>query len=142
MQAIILKSENVNEYDRKLTVFSYEQGKLSLSAKGARKPKAKLAGHLGLFNLCELEIAGKTIIGVRIIDDFKDLRDNLDKLENAFFIADIVDRFVFDNFKDLGLFNLIKSWPGKQNFEKEFLKIMGFAGARYKNIKDFLNEQI
>lgn len=140
MQAIILKSKEVSEYDRRLIVFSKEKGKLHLWAKGIRKPRAKLAGHLELFNLVDLEVAGKTIIGARVIDRFQG--SDLNKLENVFFIADLIDEFVLENFADKKLFDLLVLNSKKNiNFEAKFLKIMGFAGAKPKNIKQFLRAQ-
>jgi len=47
-QAIILKRINFGEADRIVTVLT-PQGKMSMLAKGVRKPKSKLAGGLELF---------------------------------------------------------------------------------------------
>ena len=48
-QAIILSRRDFGESDRLLTLFTPARGKLRVIAKGARKPTAKLSGHVELF---------------------------------------------------------------------------------------------
>lgn len=53
LDAIIIKGIDYGEGHRILTLFSKEEGKISAMARGVRKPKAKLAGHLQLLNRCQ-----------------------------------------------------------------------------------------
>lgn len=63
--AIILRRTNYAEADRILSVLTPQKGKLSVIAKGVRRPKSKLAGGLELFSVCDLTIAeGRGDIGV------------------------------------------------------------------------------
>ena len=142
MPAVILKVRDFKDYDRRLTVFSKELGKLRLIARGARKPQAKLGSYLNLFNLVDLEIAGKTIIGAELIDPQFKLRENLDALENALYIAEMVDEFVPLEAPEEKIFALIAGWPKKEEFENEFLKILGFAGVKTKNLALFLTSRL
>ena len=48
---IVIKKQNKKESDQLLTVLTKEFGKVVFTAKGVRKESAKLAGHLGLFNM-------------------------------------------------------------------------------------------
>ncbi|MDD4332715.1 MAG: DNA repair protein RecO [Patescibacteria group bacterium] len=54
LNAIILKREDFRENDSRVIVFSKEKGKLELVARGAKKIKSKLAGHLEPLNLVEI----------------------------------------------------------------------------------------
>lgn len=46
IRALVLNRQPFREYDSKITVYSGEQGRLELVARGTRKIKSKLAGHL------------------------------------------------------------------------------------------------
>lgn len=45
-QGIVLKRRDYREYDRIVTIFTDEYGKIDAIARGVRKPLSKLAGHL------------------------------------------------------------------------------------------------
>ena len=45
-QGIVLKRRDYREYDRIVTIFTDEYGKIDAVARGVRKPLSKLAGHL------------------------------------------------------------------------------------------------
>ena len=47
-QAIILSRRDFGESDRLLTLFTPARGKIRAIAKGARKPSAKVSGHVEL----------------------------------------------------------------------------------------------
>ncbi|MBA3678863.1 DNA repair protein RecO [Candidatus Saccharibacteria bacterium] len=51
---LVLRRHNLGEADRILTIFTREKGKIKVVAKGVRRGKAKLAGHLEPF--CEIEL--------------------------------------------------------------------------------------
>lgn len=71
---IILKSEPYREADRVYTIYTKRYGKIRAMAKGVRKIKSKLAGHLEPFSLTNLMIVkGKMIdkiISARLIESF------------------------------------------------------------------------
>ena len=48
-EAIVLKRIEYGEADRILTVLTKNHGKISVIAKGVRKPKSKLAGGIEIF---------------------------------------------------------------------------------------------
>ena len=48
-QAIVLSRRDFGESDRLLKLFTPDYGKISAVAKGARKPKSKVGGHIELF---------------------------------------------------------------------------------------------
>ena len=142
IEAVILHREDCNEVDKRIIVFSRELGKLRLVARGVRRPKAKLRGHLELFNLVKLQIAGRTICGVETIDSNPKLRENIESLETAFYIASLVVEFSLSEAPDHEMFNLVKyAFSGmisKRDFNNKFLEILGFGGVDVKDIKKFL----
>ena len=48
-QGIIIKRTNLGEFDRLLTVYTKDFGKILIRGKSIRKNQAKLKGHLELF---------------------------------------------------------------------------------------------
>ncbi len=64
IEAIVLRRTNYGEADRILNLLTPE-GKLSVIAKGVRRPKSKLAGGLELFAVCDLTVMrGKGELGL------------------------------------------------------------------------------
>src|SRR5680860_1000822 len=55
--AFVLRQESIKEHDRRYIFFTQEFGKLSLLAPGARKINAKLAGHLEIPTLVQIQFA-------------------------------------------------------------------------------------
>jgi DNA repair protein RecO len=64
---IVLKRTLYGEADRILTLLTPEHGKISLMAKGVRKPKSKLAGGIELFSVSDISyIQGKSELGTLV----------------------------------------------------------------------------
>lgn len=61
--AVILKKRKIGETDRLYTLYTRENGKVQAIARGARKPRAKLAGHLETFNRGSVMVARSRGIG-------------------------------------------------------------------------------
>jgi DNA repair protein RecO len=53
-KGIVLSRRDYQEADRILSVLTPDNGKVSLIAKGVRKPKSKLAGGIELFSVSQL----------------------------------------------------------------------------------------
>lgn len=147
-QGVILKRENIGEYDRRIVFYAQDLGKISALARSARKAKSKLAPHLELFNLVDLTLANRTIIGAQTVNDFEHLRDNLEKLETAQKIADLVVEFTIQGQIDKQVFDLLVAvfkdpqGPNIELFKEQFLVLLGFSGARPKNYKNFLRNNL
>jgi len=95
-QAIVLKTKDLGETDRLLTVLSQHYGKLILVAKGVRRPKSRKAGHLQTFNLVKLFMA-KTK-GIDIITETETIKtfqarcQSLGKTSQACYFAELIDQ--------------------------------------------------
>jgi len=97
-QGFILKKINRGEADRIFTIYTKDFGKLDLLAKAERKIKSKLRAGLESFCLSEIEfIQGKihkTLTDTILINNFKNLRGDLKKLEIAHQISDLMDNLL------------------------------------------------
>lgn len=98
VEAIVLKRSDYGEADRLLTLFTPDLGKLRAIAKGARKPSSRKSGHVELFRHSALLIAKGRHLDVvtqaDTLDAFLPLRENLERLGFAYYLAELVDRFV------------------------------------------------
>lgn len=96
-RALILRRRDVNDADRVLTVLTPGDGKLELIAKGVRKTTSRKAGHLELFTHAALLVAqGRTwdiITEVQTVESFRRLRENLESIAAASYIAELIDSF-------------------------------------------------
>lgn len=92
----IIHHQNLGEADRIITIFSIQEGKQKAIAKGVRKAKAKLAGHLEPFTLCNLRLTkGRNldiIIGAEAIElsDFSKLSSQA--LQTAYLIIEVLGK--------------------------------------------------
>lgn len=97
VEAIVLKRSDYGEADRLLTLFTPDLGKLRAIAKGARKPSSRKSGHVELFTHSALLIAKGRHLDIvtqaDTLDAFMPLRENLDRLGFAYYLAELVDQF-------------------------------------------------
>lgn len=97
-QGFVLKKEDRGEADRIFTIYTKDFGKLELLAKAERKIKSKLRAGLELFYLSEIEFiqgrAQKTLTGAVLINNFKNLRKDSEKLATAYQISGVLDKLV------------------------------------------------
>lgn len=100
-EAVVLKRVNWGEADRLVTVFSRQQGKLKLLAKGIRRLSSRKKGHLELFNQVRLQIAkGKNLDLITEADTFNNfprLRCNLNRVRIAYLLLELVDKLTAEN---------------------------------------------
>ncbi len=106
-KAIVLNRKKAGNYDASVFLYTLDQGKLGLTARGLQKSSSKLAGHLEPLNLVELMIIkgkGRDYIGSAISENsFLNIKSNYDKLN----IAGQGIRFLSDlSFNDQADFNI------------------------------------
>ena len=97
VEAIVLKRSDFGEADRLLTLYTPDLGKIRAIAKGARKPSSRKSGHVELFTHSALLLAkGRNLDIVTqadTLDAFLPLRENLERLGFAYYLAELVDQF-------------------------------------------------
>ena len=109
-EAIIIKKTKLGEADRILTLYTPELGKIQAVAKGIRRPRSKLAGHLELLTHSLVSLArGRnldTIIGSQTINSFLPLKSDLHLTSYALYATELVSQFTVDHVKNCPLFRL------------------------------------
>ncbi|MDO8566467.1 MAG: DNA repair protein RecO [Candidatus Moranbacteria bacterium] len=134
--AIVLKKKEVGETDRLYMLYTLEQGKIQLVAKGVRKSEAKLAGQLetlmqGLVIVVKGRGTGK-IAGAVAEKNFPHLRTDVDVLKRVLETVNIFNRLVDFDEPDKELFQLLSMYLtlandlAKEKKEKVLLLTEGF----------------
>jgi DNA repair protein RecO (recombination protein O) len=143
VNGIIIAENNSNDYDKMLTMLTPNLGKISCSAKGAKRAKSQLLGATQLFTFGEYMLfKGSdtyTINSCETIEMFYNIRTDLDKLMYASHINKIINDVTTENqnsFHILKLFlnTLYAISETNKNldfivsvFKMRLMKILGFA---------------
>lgn len=148
-EGVILSRRNFGESDRILTVFTRDHGKLTLLAKGVRRPKSRKGGHVEIGNWCKLFIArGKNIDLLTEVETKKafGIADfTVAKANKIYHLLELVESLTEIKQKNPGVFILLVNFLKKIATGDEFnlislvfkvklLSTLGFFSA--KNLKD------
>lgn len=110
-EAIVLRQRKLGEADRILTLHTPAHGKLDAKAKGVRKTTSRMSGHLQPLNRCMVQLArGRTmevIAGCDTLESFQRLRDDLDRLSRALYVAELADRFLPERVENAATYRLL-----------------------------------
>lgn len=111
VSAIVLRRRNLGEADKIVTYLTRERGKLSIVAKGSRKPTSRLAAATELFVYCRLVAATGRNLDVLTQSEtrhpFLGLREDLNRFAHAAYLSEIVDRAVEEHDPHPDLFDLL-----------------------------------
>ncbi len=102
---VVLRTTKLGEADRIITVITSGHGKVRAVAKGARRTRSKLAGHIEPLRHVDLQFyRGRgeldVLTGALTLDRWPALRSDLDRLGTAMTLAEAVDQSVHDRAED------------------------------------------
>ena len=110
-EGIVLRQTPLAEADRILTIYTRELGKVRAVARGVRRPKSKLGGHLE--PLCHVAVSlaeGRnldTVSEAEVIQSFSGLEDDLERLSKGIYLSELVDAFSPDRLANRQVFDLL-----------------------------------
>ena len=114
MQAIVLSRRDFREFDQMISLYTREQGKLELLARGLKKVTSKNAAHLEPFSVILIEVAeGKEIdhlTKVVPVEYFPGIRRDLTKSLAAGFAASFTDELIQVRERDERIFTALRTW--------------------------------
>lgn len=140
--AVVVRTSNLGEADRIITLITPIHGLIRGVAKAARKPGSKIGGHLDLLRYVSLSVREtRTLHGLSqatTIDGFRGLREDLDGFSRASYISEMAERFSVENGANQPLFRLLVDALGALEktdnpemiihfFEMRLLQLNGFA---------------
>ncbi|MDD2922375.1 MAG: DNA repair protein RecO [Anaerolineales bacterium] len=142
VSAVVLRHKDWGEADQLLTLYTREQGKLRVVAKGARKITSRKAGHLQPFTYVNLQLAkGRDLMIVtqaETVNAFLGIGADLMKTGYASYIVELLDRFVYeDDGGNPGVFKMLTetlerlekesdAWVAVRYYEMRLLDHVGF----------------
>ena len=106
---IILGKKDVGETDRIYTILTFEAGKIKVLGKGARRPNAKLAGHLEPITYSEIFLskskgAGK-LTGAATIENFSKLKIDIESLVQVAYTVKVLGKIIPEQQEEKKIFN-------------------------------------
>jgi DNA repair protein RecO (recombination protein O) len=142
VRALVIRSRPLGEADRLLNLFTFERGKLSAVAPGARKIKSRLAAGVELFNCGNfLLYKGRTLATItqsEIETSFRNIRDNIRNYAFGMYFNELVEKLSLEGETNVPLFRLLsETWQyldqGKADrdllarcFELKMLSLLGY----------------
>jgi DNA repair protein RecO len=94
-EGIVVRTRNLGEADRIITLYTRDRGKVEGVARGSRRARSRLMGATQLFTYGNyLMYSGRsldTISQAEIQESFAGLRDDLIKMAHASYIAELLD---------------------------------------------------
>lgn len=110
-EAVVLKKNELGEADCILTFYTPYRGKLRAVAKGVRRPKSKLGGHVELLTYSEILLSQSKTLDVinqgQTIEAFLPLRDDLWRTSWALYVVELVERFTAEDEENYPIFELL-----------------------------------
>ena len=110
-EAIIIKKTKLGEADRILTLYTPALGKIQAVAKGVRRPKSKLSGHLELLTHSQVTLARghnlDTVTGSQTVNSFMPLKTDLWLTSYGLYVIELVNQFTAEHVADALLFRLL-----------------------------------
>ncbi len=106
-----MRRMNLGEADRIITFITPDHGKLKAVARGVRRIKSRLAGHLELFGDVQLMLARghnlDVITSARAAQSHLAIADDLERLSQAYLMAEMVDKLVREESVGPGVYRLV-----------------------------------
>ncbi len=112
-EGVVVRQMPLGEADRILTLCSPDMGKIRAVAKGVRRTKSRLGGHLELLNRASVSVAiGRnldTISEASAISTFGGMREDLGRVSRAMYVAELVDGFSMEGNGNRQIYHLLLS---------------------------------
>lgn len=112
-EAIVLKTLDLGEADRILTLLTRHFGKVRVVAKGIRRPTSRLSGHAEPLAHATFQLArGReldVLTGAESKASYRALREDLGRIAAGWYVAELADRFTADHAPAAPAFDLLET---------------------------------
>ncbi len=110
-EAVVLRRIPMGEADALLVLATPELGKVRAVARGVRRPSSKLGGHVEPLSRVLLMLARGQSLDVvtqaHLLEPYARLREDLDALSRASYLADLVDAFLAEEAPNPPVYRLL-----------------------------------
>jgi DNA repair protein RecO (recombination protein O) len=112
-EGIVLRRTNLGEADRIITFLTPDHGKLKAVAKGVRRIKSRMAGHLELFSRVNLMLAtGRNldiITSARLADAVNANPADYNNVSYGYLFAEMLDRLLDEGVENTELYQTVQT---------------------------------
>ena len=149
-EAIVLRYRDMGEADRLVTIHTPFMGKFTAIAKGVRRTKSRLAGHVEPLSYSSMMLAKGQNLDIitqsQTIESFLPLRQDLWRTTCGLYAAELVERFTPEHAEHYAVFRLLldtlhrlaeedKNELVLRYFEVQLLGILGYRPELYRCVK-------
>jgi DNA repair protein RecO (recombination protein O) len=149
-EAVIIRRLDLGEADRLIIAYAPDRGKLRLVAKGVRRLTSRKAGHLEPFSRSSLLIARGRELDIvsqaEAIETFPALQTDLQRLGQASYVVELIDRFTIDESGSRPAFTLLLDTLGRlaegrpagsvlRYYELRLLELMGYRPEFFRCVQ-------
>ncbi|ADU29872.1 DNA repair protein RecO [Evansella cellulosilytica] len=111
VEGLVIRTNDYGETNKIVTIFTRENGKIALMARGAKRPKSRFASSAQIFVYGIFIYQSSTGIGTLsqsdVIDSFRDVRSDLKLTAHGAYIVELIDRLTEDRERNPFLFELL-----------------------------------
>jgi DNA repair protein RecO (recombination protein O) len=142
--AILLRRTRLTETSLIVTWLTPGHGRIKTVAKGALRPKSKLAGVLDLFHLCEIQFLPSrtselhSLREAALLNAFPGIRTEYSRISLGAYAVELIERSTETDFPMPEIFNLLERALGYLNhnpasrralhhFESELVRVLGMT---------------
>ena len=130
-EAIVFKKKSLLGKDNSLTLFTKEEGKVSVIAKGIRKITSRRASHTQTGNLVKISLYDKNdrlyLQESELISAFSTIKSKSDKIKFQYLFLFLLDRMLPEKQKEDEVYILTKKFLVELARSKVFTKEIMFA---------------
>ena len=149
---IIINRHVLKEADRFLTIYTKEEGKISVYARGIRSVKSKRLGQLDLFSHIKFELFEKndrrTLTSVELLDGHHASKTTLANISRLFQIGELIDVLTVEHDPHTEVYDLLVTALANLSrfetseyllrFKKKLLDLLGYGDYENKDIDEFI----
>lgn len=138
----VIRRVNLGEADRFVTLFTRNNGKVEVLAKGVRKITSKRSSHIELLNLVRFHSVKTSknfiLTEVELVDSYEDRKKDLKQCEISFFVCELLDNLCPHGQVSSELFSEVYDFLGNGysddntllDFETKVLSVLGYWNAK------------
>ena len=153
LSGIIINRHVVKETDRFLTIYTLEEGKISVYARGVRSVKSKRGSQIDLFSHIKFELFEKndrrTLTSVELLDGHHLSKTSLPNISRLFQIGELVDALTAEHDPHREVYDLLVTALANlsrfetpeymHRFKKKLLSLLGYGDYENQDIDTFID---